>query len=1226
MLGPGKTAPLLLQNLLTYDPRYEPAAGRNLLTSPPPHYDPHAAPTSSVPRRNCRHDVQLKEEQSELPQKGVDPDENTVYRVAVYCRICRWHFDIWVDFRDNGLQDHPCRKTDLESPLHHFLFSGEEDPSRSGSLGGHTKPRSYTFYCSADKCPVTLRIRISPPRLSDSDIALLTDPANLRRRWERAKEIDGARADPDMAQPIEGPNYLNTYLFDSFNSTKAKPRIPLLNRKFLKTFGRDCDDMLKKLGFTFAVEVDAEGNSTDGWYLPRPSEAQHPLDSLETTTRNIIEDARYELNAIILSFPESERATARRNPLALVPARNYIELALGCDDYELREGGRRETRNSHREEDHPYYAGLGALSDFADRLLIFAYDRQVANDPVNTPYYFECLKDLAKGRNSETLDTQSAILESQGLFTRQDVTQAYRTLGIDPSHGPALSDNIITNQFKARLSDIGPRQVEEARSALRIIGLARGSDMLQRAASDSIETYAEALAWLNLPDSVELSGDDFVITMYTSKVNDSPQEAETGRMAVKIIADHRKSQRLRQWLETGQMDAAEMDAAEAYATLGITDRSSKLDPSVLQTLYEGMLSDSPENAQRLETALQKVRQDQENSYGSEQQQPSGHNFELHEWPVGCCNIGNTCYLNSVLQFLFTIKPLRDMVIDCDKHFQDLSPEALGPKRVGRTAVTRARAETGQQFVRELQGLFKHMITAREHNIRPERSLAALALTRGESTNIASESKPPTRPSSRLGKIGDMPVSGPMLPPGFQNTSMPPSPADSVMGDAEGDADSMKAMDLTASSDKPDNTMSTRLEPPSRPPPIPPRPQATADIGLKKLEDVAQQQDAAEILNNVFDLLSCAFQGEDVLQDGEQLDLIKRTFFSNVTTVRRTKDKDIPKSDLQDNVLVSTKGRDRSICAALDDEFGLTELEGGVTKYEIFDTAAPIQIINVRRLQFENGRARKDESHLALDKILYLDRYLKSTKSLSEEQLQELRNQQWQLQAELRALETRKKLLKETDFKDVDLPGVLDETACLVTKLEGSSPEAAGESLQASLEQRDPSPVPQEGIADQLNKRADELRPELTDIHDRMEKLEKQIDSVFEDCKDHPYRLHAIFMHAGSHSGGHYWIYIYDFQNDIWRKYNDETVTLESEETILKKVVQVRPPTSTGIVYVRDDVATEYTEALHRDLQEVKGSQSGETQHGDVEMMDTPSTNVVNMDDYTNLEVVEGREM
>lgn len=691
---------MLLQDLLTYDPRHESLAGRNLLTSPPPHHDPRAAPVPAVPYRNCRHDVQLKEEQSALPQRGIDPHHSSIYKVAVYCRKCRWHFDVWVDFRDDGLQNLPCAKANPDFPLHHFIYSGEDDQSRFESLGGHNKPRSYTFYCSAPKCPVALRIRISPPRLTDNDITLLTDPANLRRRWERAREINGDRADADMAQSIDAPNYLNTYLHDSFNPQKGKTRIPLLNRKFLKTFGKDCDDILKKLGFTFAVEVDSDGNSTDGWYLPRPAEARDPLESVEPSTRNIIEDARFELNAIILRYPESDRSTARRNPLTLIPGRNYIELALGCEDYELREGGRRETRTTSREEDHPYYAGLGALADFADRLLIFAYTRQVDNDPPNTSYYFECLKDLAKGRNSEALLTQSAILESQGLFTRHDITQAYRTLGIDPSHAPALSDEIITNQFKSRLSDIGPRQVEEARIALQIIGTVRNSEAIQRAASNSIETYAEAIAWLNLPDSVELSGDDFVITMYTSKVNDSPAETETGRKAVKIIADHRKSQRLYQWLETGQMDAAEMDTAEAYATLGITDRSARLDPSVLQTLYDGMLQDTPENAQRLETALQKVRQDQESSYGpsygNPAQQPSSPDYPVDEWPVGCANIGNTCYLNSVLQFLFTIKPLRDMVIDCDKHFQDLSPENLEPKRVGRTAVSRARAETGQQ--------------------------------------------------------------------------------------------------------------------------------------------------------------------------------------------------------------------------------------------------------------------------------------------------------------------------------------------------------------------------------------------------------------------------------------------------------------------------------------------------------------------------------------------------
>lgn len=530
-------------------------------------------------------------------------------------------------------------------------------------------------------------------------------------------------------------------------------------------------------------------------------------------------------------------------------------------------------------------------------------------------------------------------------------------------------------------------------------------------------------------------------------------------------------------------------------------------------------------------------------------------------------------------------------------------------------------------VRELQGLFQHMITAASHNIRPERSLAALALTRGESADISVEDNNngnTTAPTHGLGTIGDLPVNGPMLPPGFQ-TSRPPTPADSVMGeDDEGDADSMKAMDLSVDADAPNGRSSARPEPPLRPPPIPPRPQAAApaaDIGLKKLEDVAQQQDAAEILNNVFDLLSCAFKGEATIRDGEQQDFIKRLFFSDVTTVRKTKDKDVPKTDLQDNILVSTKGRDRALCAALDDEFGLTELEDGVTKYEYFEEAAPIQIINVRRLQFENGQPRKDESHLALDKIMYLDRYLKKTNSLSEDQLQDLRNQQWQLQSELRSLEARKKLLKETDFKDVDLPGVLDETACLVKNLHEELPDLQSQPQpqQNESETANTSVNPQEEMSGHLTQRADELRPELADIHARMDKLERQIDAVFENCKDHPYRLHAIFMHAGSHRGGHYWIYIYDFQNNIWRKYNDETVTEESEEMILKRIQQDRPPTSTGIVYVRNDV-TDYTEAVCR--QPEAGSK--QDQHGDVEMTDSRS--VVNMEiDYNNLPVIEGVE-
>lgn len=57
-------------------------------------------------------------------------------------------------------------------------------------------------------------------------------------------------------------------------------------------------------------------------------------------------------------------------------------------------------------------------------------------------------------------------------------------------------------------------------------------------------------------------------------------------------------------------------------------------------------------------------------------------------PVGIDNIGNTCYLNSLLQYYYTVKPVRDMVIDYQNHRTDLSVESLQKKRVGGRIVDR----------------------------------------------------------------------------------------------------------------------------------------------------------------------------------------------------------------------------------------------------------------------------------------------------------------------------------------------------------------------------------------------------------------------------------------------------------------------------------------------------------------------------------------------------------
>jgi ubiquitin carboxyl-terminal hydrolase 25/28 len=148
------------------------------------------------------------------------------------------------------------------------------------------------------------------------------------------------------------------------------------------------------------------------------------------------------------------------------------------------------------------------------------------------------------------------------------------------------------------------------------------------------------------------------------------------------------------------MSEPEMDLGEAYALFQQPDRTIKLELAVLGSLISTYDIGSSERA-RMETAYKLIEKDQAERFGNAQVDPNHsvtrrNQYPLESWPVGLRNIGNTCYLNSVLQFLFTIKPLRALILDCEKYLQDPSPESLKNKKVGRMLVTVERVLTAQK--------------------------------------------------------------------------------------------------------------------------------------------------------------------------------------------------------------------------------------------------------------------------------------------------------------------------------------------------------------------------------------------------------------------------------------------------------------------------------------------------------------------------------------------------
>ncbi|KAI8939720.1 hypothetical protein NX059_003470 [Plenodomus lindquistii] len=1044
-------------------------------------------------------------------------------------------------------------------------------------MGSRHRPHTYRFRCSAPPCRVQLTITIKPPRFSEHDIETLTNQAQLRQRWERAKQLAGDRADAAMARRVDAPDYLNTYLHDSLNPAKGKTRIPLLNRKFLKTFGKDCDSILKGLGFTNNLEEDEDGSMAEVWYLPKLEEAADPLTS---TLRNTVEDARYELNSLLLEFPENERTNCRHQPMFPPESRGDIERVLACDDY-AKLAGRIETRSANHEEDHPYYASLGAIGDFADALVLFAFSRQVETDLVNQSYYFECLQDLAVGRNSEMLQTQVSLMASQGLTSKHDLDAAYKSFGIDPAHASFIGDDHIIGCFRARLSDISPVQTDEARRQLRILGDARNSERIRAEAADAIETYEQAMAWFDLERD---QADDFVTTMYTLKTSDNPSCIENAQKALSIIAEQRQSERLRQFLNSGTMSEPEMDVGEAYALFNVDNRTLPLDLDVLQTTVDIA---APGDVEKLQKAFTIIQEDQAQSFdnrigGSGQAAEARRNeYPLETWPVGLRNIGNTCYLNSVLQFLFTVRPLREVILNCDEYLEEPVPEAIAEKRVGRAAVTIERVLTAQKFVRELRTFFEQMIRAPTDTVQPAIDLASLALCRTDNPETAADvPKAGTKVEMGLGSVDGIAISGPVprakgdpVAATLADSFLSEEPVKSAAGqeeDAKSDT-SMQAMYLGSQNDQ------SAPAPPDRAPPVPPRPDLQKSIKIDKLEESARQQDAAEVMGNIFDLVSCAIKGEDVMREGEQFDTIKKLFYSDVTTVQKT-NKGVEKlSEFRNHYLVSPGGRNRPMYATLDNDFGLSEMEGGGTRYDYIEQAAPFQIINVRRLQFEAGRPQYNRSHIELDSTLYMDRYLARTKSLDELQLLKLREAQWTKQQRLREVEQERHRLQVTEIEGWDVADTIEETSVFLNNLE-TDKTAHDENLpQNHL----PTPPPE--LVDALHDKAQRLKQDLEAMESQIRQLEADIDNVFNGCNDHPYRLHAVFTHSGDIKGGHYWIYIYDFQSGLWRSYNDDRVTIADERQIFEREDGgSRPHVSTGVVYVRSDLVEEYTQAVRRE--------------------------------------------
>jgi ubiquitin carboxyl-terminal hydrolase 25/28 len=194
----------------------------------------------------CKHEYVNKHSQSVPPPLDLRSDGTTIYKLAVVCKKCRIHADIVID-HSNASNSCPSS----ENPLHHFQRAKGYDITENARV-------QYAWQCSVAECRTSLFIIYRKSRLDDEDIELLSNPELLKRRYNALIQDDPEREGIKLATPMDALSRLRRYIKDSLLPQHAKRQIPANNKRFQEAYGmngEDCAELLKSLGFTYAVRV-----------------------------------------------------------------------------------------------------------------------------------------------------------------------------------------------------------------------------------------------------------------------------------------------------------------------------------------------------------------------------------------------------------------------------------------------------------------------------------------------------------------------------------------------------------------------------------------------------------------------------------------------------------------------------------------------------------------------------------------------------------------------------------------------------------------------------------------------------------------------------------------------------------------------------------------------------------------------------------------------------------